>query len=549
MQAITIAISPAGLNYFAVSKLQKDLAAVLAPIAPPDDNIYVGTVYSGRSTCSDTDIKLTQGSVTNYAPVLLNGGISQGTIALGTSGQFTADMSAPNFSVNYQWEESYTAAGCSGGLHPTCWNNPIDSTWPYSTPAKLDVSVTFAIVFDASTQVWSLPVLNSNTVANVTPNAPPDSIVQGDGSCYENAAATAVDKAFGDINFSTQISTLMPKVLATIPASGQLTPNILFGFAIGDAGIAFPNDAGIALGVTGTVSWKGTTYPGPTPAPLGVPPVPSDHHLQIYLSDYSINALYWAFYNDGQLAVTLLPDDIGDPNALRVKTYVSACPALAPYATKDMSALIEPLAAPTVLFQTVYILSAPVMTNLQAVLPTDVYTNLANAMGGNAYPNQAAIEADFATYGIPQQYFSTIEQQAQLKGAAVTHQLRFKLTILEEPDPAPYIEFSVQRTDALSSFTLGPLANKNPVQTMQFKFNECSSSATFIGSNIPDLGTQFPDVWDTVGDEEYDQVLQATGAQGVPLPIMQDFKFLFDQAVLNVEQDFISILANVQFTG
>jgi hypothetical protein len=358
-----------------------------------------------------------------------------------------------------------------------------------------------------------------------------------------------VDKAFEAIDFKSAVASVMPAVLATISASGQLTPNIVFGFAVGDAGITFPNDQGIALGVTGSVSWKGTSYPGTAPVGLAVPPVPDGKHLQMYLSDYTINGLYWAFYSDGRLTTTLMPSDLPDPNALRVKTYVGSCPALRPYEEKAMSATIKPLAAPTVKFQTVYILTPAVLTTLRPLLPATVYDNLSQNMGGNAYASVAAIQADFTLYGIDQTYFSVIEQKAQLMGGAVTHDLRFKLIILEVPDPAPYIEFSVLRIDALSSFSLGPLATNNPVQTLKFAFSECSSTATFLGSNVPDLGNQFPDVWPTVGDENYDQVLQAMGQNGVPLPIMQDFKFVFDQAVLNVELSLISVAADVQFTA
>jgi hypothetical protein len=46
--------------------------------------------------------------------------------------------------------------------------------------------------------------------------------------------------------------------------------------------LTFPGGKGLAIGVTGTVTYKGKPYPGTPPTGLPVPPPPTDeHHLQL----------------------------------------------------------------------------------------------------------------------------------------------------------------------------------------------------------------------------------------------------------------------------
>src|SRR5205085_336690 len=147
--------------------------------------------------------------------------------------------------------------------------------------------------------------------------------------------------------------------------------------------------------------------------------VPTHQHVQIYLSDYTLNGLYWAFYQDGRLSSTVTPTDPvvqPDPDVLKVKTYVSAVPSLAPYRLKDMNAIIDPQATPTLSFQTIYLVNQATLDKVRNQLPADVYAHL-DDLAGNAYVALSDFQADLAGEDIPQQYFAAIAAAAQLDGA------------------------------------------------------------------------------------------------------------------------------------
>ena len=91
------------------------------------------------------------------------------------------------------------------------------------------------------------------------------------------------------------------------------------------------------MGVAGGASYNGTPFSGGTPPqlPLPAPLAETDtHHLTMYVSNYEINALLWAFTQAGKLNLTLNPTDLPDPAVLKVATYVRNAKALAPYQYK-----------------------------------------------------------------------------------------------------------------------------------------------------------------------------------------------------------------------
>jgi hypothetical protein len=194
------------------------------------------------------------------------------------------------------------------------------------------------------------------------------------------------------------------------------------------------------------------------------------------------------------------------------------------------------------------------------VLPPDVYQNLStSSIVSNAYTNTTDLESDLSGISIDSSYFSKIESTVQELAALVTHNLQFTLTIQGQTLPngeAPYFTFTLTRKDILTDLKLGFVAtiqHPKPAQTLQFTHTECQPPpvATLTASNFipvtPTNGMYFSSIWNTVGEIEYSTLLQNLGQSGVPLPIMEGFQFLFDQAELNIEQGYVGILANVEF--
>jgi hypothetical protein len=180
-------------------------------------------------------------------------------------------------------------------------------------------------------------------------------------------------------------------------------------------------------------------------------------------------------------------------------------------------------------------------------LPSNVWTLINDNLSGYAYTDIKALTSDLAAFGIDSSYYTTIEDGTSAVGMVVTQSIGMVLTILTGTTPQPTISFTVARTDILTNLALGIAGT---AQTMQFTFQEVSSSATFTTSTIPDFpGQNMAGIWGAAGDSSYNETLTALGKIGVPLPIMSGFQFLFNDATLSVQQGYVSILAQVQFKG
>lgn len=279
------------------------------------------------------------------------------------------------------------------------------------------------------------------------------------------------------------------------------------------------------------------------PAPLA----DSDsHHLNMYVSNYEIDALNWAYYKAGKLNLNITPQDLTDPSVLDVSQYTSMEPALAPYSAFVMNAEITQNSAPVTSFQTAYVFTKTVMTYLQSQLPSDVY-RLIQALPSNAFLTKASLDAFLTQATVPAQYFTSIEQAGQVAAMSLAQDIKFVLTIQNNQTPQPTIEFSVNRTDVLTNLALG--MSKNNTQTMQFGFANADNTVKYIGSSIPGFnGAIFQEfTCNLIGESNYVSTLRNVGKTGVPLPIMEDFQFDFAGAQLSVQQGYVSILANVLY--
>jgi len=576
MQSITVAISCTGIDFFIRSIYSGTVQPSLKTLKPADHTVTVDpfTVKTGaftKAAYSSISISLTGGNIIDFSPAYQN-------IQQLPEGVFQLSLLATAFTADYAWNETYIQQNQKyeqdSPRFPGHWvndGNPFPvapAAYAYSAGiGSLAVTINFSFTFDPANNAWTLPISNvTATPSNPSPNIPASSILQGQVSqpCTQSHVSAATVTSIDNIDFASAIKAIN-NYLISIPASGNLTPEIIFDFGLGDSGLAFPNDSnnkptGIQIEATGTSTYTDpatgtvTAYSGKLSADLPVPDVPEGYHLQMYVSDYVLNGLYWAFFKDGKLAATVNPSDLYDPNILKVRTWDSEIRQLQRYAALDMQVQLQPVQAPTVEFQEVYLFTQEVMDNLNQQMPT--IASLITGMLGNYYPNKTDLEQDLTDiYAVDNQYFAQLEQIAQTPGAAVFHDIQFTVTI-QGAAPingnAPFLEFTVSRTDVLENLALG-IANN--AQTLQFGFFPGTNSVlvTFNQSNfldksvIGDFGTQ---IWPHACEPVYDKLLSEMGLTGVPLPIMQGFQFLFDKAVLSIRpQDFIAILSDVEFKG
>ena len=550
MQALTIAIGPVGVAYFGQSLLAADLTGTLAGLKPPDRGLdapgFDTHGFGWKDEYSRIHIDLSNGRFANFKPVY-------GSLVQQAGGRFQVALSASGFDVNYSWNETWHTKHWSYGKFPPPPYDKDHAAGPFGYPphfASLAVQLVLAFAYDQATKAYDVTVGSvSATPSGVTPNVPAASVIQNeDQSCFSSHVSDATAGAVASIDFKTPIANLFGTLFKSIPASGHLTPDIVYDFEVGDSPLTFPGDHGLAVGVTGTVKYKDESYPGTPPPPLPVPPVPTDaNHLRLYVSNYELDALNWAFFKAGAFSYVVQPHDLVDADLLKVKTYDSAIPALKPYHPFDIWAYVTPKQPSTTTFQPVWEFTGAAMQALQQQLPACEYQKI-TGLDGNNYVAQADLDDDLTSAGLGTQYVAVVERVTRTMGMVVKHNMEFKLVIQNNTPPLPELVFDLVRTDVLQNLSLGASGN---VQTLKYDFNRVVAKATFVSTTIPKFDKQsFGDtIWPVVGEPRYDQILTDIGhTKGVPLPIMQGFHFLFDQAQLSIQDGYVSILAQVHFT-
>ncbi len=559
MQAISVAIGKAGIQLFAQHIVAAHVIDLLKTLPAPDRSIPVGGGWDIPCNKPQTKYAVREGSFA----ITLNGGVVQNLDAKCTAVEqdpkdntmFQCTFAAGPFSVKYNWTENYVRNTYSY-LQGMGWvmtrSESISNRYDYLPGFNgLTLKVKFQFKYDAGAG-WEMVVQGKPEISTTENNAniPAGSAVlySGNQCNFGNSASDATVQALQNIDFNGKVGDVVKGVIASIPTSGELGNGIRYDFSSGDDGLKFPAANSIQMGVKGGASYNGTAFSGATPPslPLPTPPAENDiHHLDMYVSNYEVDALNWAFFKAGRLDAVVNAADLPDPDVLKVKTYVSILPVLKPFASFAMQAQISLNSAPTTSFQLVYELTTDVLNTLKLKVSQQVY-QLLTGLQGNNYVSKVALETDLSGAGIDSSNFSTIETAAQSMGMVVSHDIHFTLIILNFQPEQPQFVFNVKRTDILGNLALGVGPNKT--QTMQFGFKNAIWTAGFISSTIPNFdGSSLAMLWGTAGEPRYDNLLVALGATGVPIPIMQGFKFDFTNAVLSIQENYVSILANVLY--
>ena len=182
---------------------------------------------------------------------------------------------------------------------------------------------------------------------------------------------------------------------SSIPGSGNLTTTpgqvITYEFQLGDSGLTFNpvaggNYDGILIGVSGDVAYNNTlystVYPGVTQQALPslpLPAVPADsdtHDLCMYVSNFEMDGLHWAYYQAGLLNTLATAANSPDPAAFKCITYASV-PGMAAYRFNEFTAAIVPQTAPLIAFQQIWSFSNDVLALLKTQLSSSDYAAIA----------------------------------------------------------------------------------------------------------------------------------------------------------------------------
>ena len=385
MQALTMAISPSGIEYLTQQIVAHQISTALSSLVPPSSTVPVPNFFITAGDAiynySNFNISLSSGSLSNFSAALQS-------VTQNANGQFTMVMVASNVTVNYSsWKETYDYDESSDGYNGPTYPGS-GGPWPYSMGIS---TLTFTVPVTLAQQAGSYTLTIGQVAATssgCSPNIPSGSVLATTSdACVQSGVDSATLQALDSIDFQTPLKNTLWNLVLTIPASGHLTPNIVFNFNEGDTPLTFPSDnMGMSLGVTGNVTWQGSAYSGGTPPSLGMPSIPTSNDVHFYAADYEFNELYWAFYKDGKLHTTITKDQLLDPDMLTTDYYAgtSLDPLYQAYPDDDMTVEVTPQSPPTVTFQTVYQLvygDNGVLTTQEAQLSDSTYHALSTLQG------------------------------------------------------------------------------------------------------------------------------------------------------------------------
>jgi hypothetical protein len=552
MQGIGVAISPTGLDSLFTNLIGPQIVSLLSSgltvpdyTMPPPTPSWTEHGPSGQTeSYGDYALNLTDGAFRTFNPTY--SGYTQ------SGDQFVVTLSAPNTVITYTWAETYQRSY----FPPPTTTNESFTTSP-SDPyvqsfSEFDISVTLALTATGSTYAISY------VTSNVTPtyesvSIPSGSILNQDtsGGCmgFGGTVSAATVSQLEAIDFGPNVATAVESICDTIPETGTLTASgtqIVFDFSPSSSGFTFPGAGGIQGGVTGDVTVGGSSYSSTSAPPAGVPipgiptgsPAPD---ITYTAQDYEFDALLWGFSAAGLLDLTLVGNDIADPNALNTRSYASTWPQLYDaYPNQFMTALLTPVSPPTASFQTIYEVTAANLPQIQQALGSAWSTvgSAVEALEGYVYATQDGFETALANSDPPlTDYEAEIETYAQIPGVLVDVDVTCSLDVQNPaPQSNPVLVFDVSGTWAMTSVGLGASASST-AQSITFGFAEpmdVVATATFVSSVVPGATEDtFGFIWAAL-EEQWQLAMAAAGQQGVPMPRIPGFDFLAENATVTI---------------
>jgi hypothetical protein len=203
VQAITTAISTRGIEFFGRELIGTILAQRLREMRIDDRTIPVKGFNIIYSSVKDLTIRLTSGKLTGFGPQF-------STIAQRANGEFDIAMTAPDFDVDYAWNEKYTYTSCSfiPGAGIICKSpDKRDRNFAYRPRVRqfvADVKTQFA--YSDANKAYEVRVTGKDARSNPEANIPGDSIINREQqNCFSSQVSDATKSAIGSVDFKSAI--------------------------------------------------------------------------------------------------------------------------------------------------------------------------------------------------------------------------------------------------------------------------------------------------------------------------------------------------------
>jgi hypothetical protein len=197
MQALTIAISPTGLQCLTHELIVRKLVSALSGVAPPGTSVR--GPGRGGAGIKNFQLTLSGGSMSNFTPRF-------SSLIQGAGGQFTLTLIASTCTVNYNWHEESDTRPWIGHNWGEWQHN--DHTWPYSMGIDT-FTITVPITFTQQAESYRLTVSTVTAIpTGVQRNLPSDSLVQP-GGCYESTVTQITMSALESLNLQSSFQNLI----------------------------------------------------------------------------------------------------------------------------------------------------------------------------------------------------------------------------------------------------------------------------------------------------------------------------------------------------
>ncbi len=500
-----------------------------------------------------TNVDLTGGQLTGLTFAITT---VAPTVAGGTDGTFTVSGTVAGH-VNFtSWAETYLISGM--------FDTTTDDLGAFTfdiTLLPLTLTVAFAMsgtgadpddVSDALSVTITEGSAGTPQLANVSV---PDRSLAAGGSGFLGWLAGG-DRGVEAVTAALGATTAVPAgfvaalntMFATIPDSGKVTSDLAFLFPPTE--LAFPATGGFQMGVSGRLETAaGVRYPGPDPTPVALPAVPASG-MSIAVNDYLVSEAAWYASQAGTLNLALPPDGAA-PGSWTTDAVRSVAPelwTLAPSAPISVSLLNAPTAPPVAAFQTLWQVSAAVLTSVNA--PASVVTAL-TPYAAQAYVSSTALlsmlnaeltAADFAPWSAP----LVAAAASNALGLDATYQVRVSVPV--QGAAAAVIGAALTLRHQVTTLALAP-SSAGAKQALTFSVQRLTDELTDVtfaaGFTMPAAHVQA--LYSALIAPQLDTLtaaLQSVGAQGVALPSLTGFAL--SDACLQMGTDQILITGQLQ---
>ena len=631
MQAITLSINSKGIEYLADKIISAAAIQFLATMAPPDIDIDLEAFspppdMSGYYIFRQPNIHLSKGTLSPYEAEFKSIKIRSGIAA-----KFELCFAINNFSAHYQWLEAYHLFWkmTRPGEHR---NKVIDkgernNRYKFSPLfTTLNIDTVLKLSYQAADKCYTVveDSIHGNTEIN-RHNIPQDSILQVQPhSCFNSELRAATKKMLKDLGLPAFLCAIFNQTFTSIPRSGRLAQNIHFDFTFADVApstrlrlqkLEAGRDEGLSLGLSGGMQWidsqgQAHTYEEPLPR-LPHPPIAAENAalpININISNYGINAAFWAYFKGGRFNVSLTPKDLKNPHLLHANTYEPIAPIFKYHRRIDMYLDIQPREAPTTCFRPVFAFRNRAMELLEKKLPNAIFKRL-ESLRGKTLLDKESLNHALKDCGLNAQQMSSVEDFSTEPGLILSHIINFTITMQDDNTSHHKIDYEIELCAEITHLALSPhsyllpkqafaklgmpeetrnkietlqglpfasaqllrkalhdrlsevecedylndiLAQATyPIQTMTFAFQAIEhslSTVELIATTIPDFDNDSVGalIWESIGSIKYEKILANIGQTGIPLPTIKNFNFHFASAQLQVEEGYIAIATDIE---